>query len=139
MRLISLILVAAPVLGAHAQAPVSPDPVYFEFQVQKPVRPAPSSARPKYPPSLRAAQVPGDVIVVFVVDTAGLPVVTSARILKSNDALFTDAVLAALPDLRFVPAEIDGRKVRQYVQQPFAFRVDTSLGKPAPVTRPPVR
>jgi protein TonB len=37
--------------------------------------------------------------------------------------LFAAAVRTALPTMRFLPAEISGKKVRQQVQQPFVFNV----------------
>jgi hypothetical protein len=44
-------------------------------------------------------------------------------VLRSSHALFGDAVRSALPDMRFTPAEVNGRKVKQLVQQPFAFAI----------------
>ena len=41
--------------------------------------------------------------------------------LKSSHDLFTNSVKNALAQMRFYPAEIGGRKVRQLVQQPFNF------------------
>ena len=35
--------------------------------------------------------------------------------------LFTQAVKNALPNMRFYPAEVGGKKVKQLVQQPFTF------------------
>ena len=35
--------------------------------------------------------------------------------------LFEDAVREALPRIRFIPAEVGGKKVRQLVQMPFVF------------------
>jgi protein TonB len=35
--------------------------------------------------------------------------------------MFEQAVRSALPNMRFLPAEIGGRKVKQLVQQPFVF------------------
>jgi protein TonB len=35
--------------------------------------------------------------------------------------LFEDAVRVALRRMRFIPAEVGGRRVRQLVQMPFVF------------------
>jgi protein TonB len=43
------------------------------------------------------------------------------KVLKSSHDLFTNAVKQALTGMRFYPAEIGGRKVKQLVQQPFNF------------------
>jgi protein TonB len=45
----------------------------------------------------------------------------SLEILKSDHELFTAAVRNALPNMRFFPAEVGGKKVRQVVQMPFQF------------------
>lgn len=41
--------------------------------------------------------------------------------MKSTHDLFTQSVQAALPDMRFVPAMLGGKLVRQLVQVPFHF------------------
>jgi periplasmic protein TonB len=70
---------------------------------------------------LRSANVEGEVLVQFVVDTTGRVEKGSIKILKSSHELFTNAVQSALNSMRFYPAEIGGRKVKQLVQQPFNF------------------
>jgi TonB family protein len=96
-------------------------PAYFEFQVEKPVAPLAGMPSPKYPPALRSAGVEGQVLVQFVVDTAGEPELSTFKVLRSSHDLFTSAVRDLLPTLRFQPAELGGRKVRQLVQMPFQF------------------
>lgn len=95
--------------------------VYFEFQVEKAVRQVPGTGGLKYPDMLRAAQVEGQVLVQFVVDTAGVYEDGTFKVLKSSHELFTQAVRETLPLMRFTPAEVGGAKVRQLVQQPFTF------------------
>jgi len=68
--------------------------------------------------------VEGSVVAVFVVDEKGRAEMDSVRFVGSGNALFQDAVRAALPRMRFVPAEIAGQKVRQLVQMPFVFTID---------------
>lgn len=99
------------------------DVVYFEYQVEKPVMAATGSAFPTYPSSLRSAGIEGEAIVSFVVDTTGLADASSLKIIKTTDPLFAESVAAALPDLRFTPALVGGRKVRQLVMQPFVFQI----------------
>jgi hypothetical protein len=73
---------------------------------------------------------------MFVVDTSGLVLPGSAKVARSTHQLFTEAVRTALPDMRFVPAEVAGRKVRQLVQQAFVFAVagsETSAARKADV------
>src|SRR5688500_16500516 len=79
---------------------------YFEFQVEKAVVPEARSAAPRYPDALRLAGVEGEVLAQFVVDTAGRAEVSSFKVLKSSNDQFTKAVENALPQMRFVPAEV---------------------------------
>lgn len=97
--------------------------VYYEFQVEKPVSQAPGSGMPRYPDILRQAGVEGNVLASFVVDESGLADTGTFKALRSTHELFTMAVKQALPNMRFVPAEVGGKKVKQLVQQPFAFAI----------------
>ena len=99
------------------------DQPYFEFQVEKPVLPREGNPVPAYPNTLREASVTGHVTMQFVVDTAGRVELRTARALDSTHELFTIAVRNALPNMRFYPAEVGGRKVKQLVQQAFEFHV----------------
>ena len=105
------------------KAVVQSDQPYFEFQVEKPVVPAPGSTSPRYPDMLRQAGVEGEVLAQFVVDTTGRAEPSSLKILKSSHDLFIQSVKNALPQMKFIPAEVGGRKVKQLVQQPFTFSI----------------
>jgi protein TonB len=105
------------------KAVVQSDQPYFEFQVEKPVVPAPGSTSPRYPDMLRQAGVEGEVLAQFVVDTTGRAEAGSLKILKSSHDLFVQSVKNALPQMKFIPAEVGGRKVKQLVQQPFTFSI----------------
>lgn len=110
--------VAKGVVGGTA--PVTDQP-YFEFQVEKQVSPAPGTSPPRYPDMLKSANVEGEVLAQFVVDTTGRAEMSTFKVLKSSHELFTQSVRNALGNMRFYPAEIGGRKVKQMVQQPFTF------------------
>lgn len=107
----------------NGPAPVvtNTDQPYFESQVEKPVQAAPGSPGPQFPEMLKSSGVEGTVLAMFVVDTTGRAEVGSLKILKADHQLFEMAVKNALPKMRFLPAEIGGRKVKQLVQQPFQF------------------
>lgn len=96
---------------------------YFEFQVEKPVTQIPGGGMPRYPNILRQAGVEGEVLVSFVVDETGAADTATLKVLRSTHDLFTIAVKNALPTMRFAPAEVGGRKVKQLVQQPFTFAI----------------
>jgi len=112
--------VAGGIAKGVGSTPIT-DQTYFEFQVEKQVAPAPGNSPPRYPDMLRSANVEGEVLVQFVVDTTGRVERGSIKILKSSHDLFTNSVQSALSGMRFYPAEIGGRKVKQLVQQPFNF------------------
>jgi len=92
-----------------------------EFQVEQTAQVLPGNPSPRYPDLLRAGKVEGEVVTQFVVDTTGYPDVRSLKVLKSTHDLFTASVRATVPMLRFSPAEVGGRKVKQLVQMPFQF------------------
>ncbi len=94
---------------------------YFEFQVEQPVLAAGQNPRPEYPEALEKAKVGGQVLVQFVVNPDGRADMGTFKVLKSSNGLFTKSVQGVLPSMRFVPAEVGGKKVRQLVQMPFAF------------------
>lgn len=96
---------------------------YFEFQVEKTVLPNPSNPSPTYPSMLQSAGVEGRVLAQFVVDTSGRADMGTFKVLETSHELFSQAVRQALPRMRFFPAEIGGKKVRQVVQQPFTFAI----------------
>src|SRR5512132_2761656 len=101
--------------GKEGGAVVQSDQPYFEFQVEKPVVPAPGSISPRYPDMLRQAGVEGEVLAQFVVDTTGKAEAGSLKILKSSHDMFVQSVKNALPQMKFIPAEVGGRKVKQLV------------------------
>src|SRR5689334_11397347 len=105
--------IAKGVVGGTPQ-PVSDQP-YFEFQVEKQVAALPDNPRPRYPDMLRSANVEGEVLAQFVVDTSGRAEMNTFMVLKSSDDLFTNSVKSALANMRFYPAEVGGRKVKQLV------------------------
>src|SRR5918992_1401040 len=111
--------IAKGVVGGTA--PVQTDQAYFEFQVEKQVAPHSGNPGPRYPDMLRSANVEGEVLAQFVVDTTGRADMSTFKVLKSSHDLFTNAVRSTLPNMRFYAAEIGGRKVKQLVQMPFQF------------------
>lgn len=116
--------IAVPADGyVERQFVVSLPRAYLEFEVEKQVQTAPGSALPRYPPALKQANVEGSVLAQFVVDTSGRAEMKTFKVLKATDPGFVQAVRDVLPRMRFYPAEIGGRKVRQMVQQPFDFHL----------------
>src|SRR5207249_4964042 len=123
-----LLVVSSVAMGAQATPPPAPlpSPIYFDYQVDKPVSPSPKNKGAVYPKELRAAGVEGQVTVKFVVDADGRAVTSTVEIIRSDNDLFTKAVRDVMPTLRFTPAEIKGKKVAQFVQMPFQFSLAVS-------------
>jgi hypothetical protein len=82
-------------------------------------------ARPPYPRrcSRRRSRSVG---IQYVVDTTGHADTTSIIVLTTTHEAFATSVKNTLPLMQFRPAIMNGRKVRQLVQQMFAFRIDTT-------------
>lgn len=95
---------------------------YFEYQVEKPARIAPGSPGPAYPSALRAANINGSVTAQFVVLENGAADMDTFKVINSTDDAFSAAVQDVVPRMRFIPAEISGKPVKQLVQLPFGFR-----------------
>jgi protein TonB len=90
-------------------------------QVERQVTLRTGGRAPRYPNSLRASGIQGEVIALFVVSEAGRVEPTSVRFVRSDHVLFEAAVREALDGMRFNAAEAGGKKVRQLVQMPFLF------------------
>jgi hypothetical protein len=102
--------------------------VYTPEQVDIPAR-SDSLSRPQplYPETLLFTGVPGHVLAEFVVDTLGHVELDTFGVILSTNPKFTQAVQRALPDWAYAPAMLNGKRVRQLVQQPFNFVVDSSV------------
>jgi TonB family protein len=109
-------------VGASAGA----DTPYFMFEVEKMAESLPGNPEPAYPGILRQTRQEGKVVASFVVDTSGRADMSTFKVLESTNALLTNEVRKVLPQYRFRPAEIGGRKVRVLVQLPFEFRLSRS-------------
>jgi protein TonB len=118
--------IAKGVVGGTPQAPVGENQTYFEFQVEKQAASTPGNPPPKYPDALRSANVEGEVLAQFAVDTAGRADMSTFKVLKSTHDLFTNATKTAVSNMKFFPAEVGGKKVRQLVQMPFTFNLGKS-------------
>lgn len=96
---------------------------YFSFQVEKEVQAIAGTQQVPFPEALRATKVSGEVAAQFIVDTLGRVEIGSFKVLRTTNDLFVAAVRSHLPRMRFYPAEVNGRKVRQLVQQAFVFNL----------------
>ena len=95
--------------------------VYVEPQVERPVSRDPASDAPAYPEPLRTHGVEGSVVIRFIVDTLGRADSSTLSVVEVTHPAFAQAVRAALPHMKFIPAELGGRPVPQLVMQEFRF------------------
>lgn len=127
--ILNIALIAAAALPSIAQAQqvaqtvasaAGSDQTYLDFQVEQVVK-VKSLVAPEYPPQLRSAGVVGQVLVQFVVDERGKAQMNTFKVLKSRANAFSESVKWSISQTTFYPAELQGRKVKQLVQQPFTF------------------
>jgi TonB family protein len=97
--------------------------IYTPDLVDEPVSPRPGNPKPRYPESLRAAGVEGEVNVEFVVDTMGRVDEPSIKFTSHIHELFMDAIRVSLRKARFFPARFAGTVVPQLVKQEFRFEL----------------
>lgn len=124
---------APAVVSESAPGPTVAKEPYFDFQVEVPANPAAGNRGPRYPDAQRAAGVSGSVLAQFVVNVDGSVDSTTIKLLRESDPAFGAAVRSALPSMKFNPALVGGKAVRQLVQTPFQFGVAPMPARPAPV------
>lgn len=109
--------------AAEGNSEVTEDSVYTILEVDSAVVRSENSAAPAYPLELLKRNIEGGVRVRYVVDTTGLADPETLEILLASHPLFVKSVRDVLPHMRFQPAKIGTRKVRQWVEQPFSFHI----------------
>jgi hypothetical protein len=87
-------------------------PLYRSCAVTLTARRIPSDVRPDFFPASRDRSC-FSAVIEFAVDTLGRPEVRTARLLRANDASFGLAAMAIVSGLRFEPARLGNRPVRQ--------------------------
>jgi len=118
---------APPLAGA--------DSVFTQLEVDSTVSRYPGSAAPAYPVEMLKQGVQGSVLTQYVVDTSGFADTTSLKIMRTTHEQFSDAVRAALPYMRFFPAKVGSKKVRQLVEQEFSFKIEQAASQTTPATQ----
>lgn len=108
--------------GAPAGSAIDTDKNYAEFEVERAVSPI-SGTSVEYPEGMRSSGAEGQVLAEFVVNERGRVETSSFKVLESTNSAFTAAVKAALPRMRFRPAQIGKTNVSQVVQQAFVFKL----------------
>ena len=104
-----------------------------ELVVEQPPTLRSGAPAPAYPAELLARGLSGRTVVQVTVTTEGEIDPSSVQVVQSDHPLFTEAVRAILPRLRFDPARLGpgGRAVEARLQLPFEF---TAPPPPPPAT-----
>jgi protein TonB len=84
---------------------------------------------PEYPPTLAQRRVEGGAVFRFVVDSTGFIDMSTVRMMSSTHKLFTQAVLDAMPRMKYRPAKVADRAVRLLVEQTFSFKIQKPKGQ----------
>ena len=79
-------------------------------------------ARPQYPFEMRRAGISGEVVVDFIVDTAGD--VQNAYAIRSSQREFEAAAVQAVSKWKFKPGRKGGRDVPTHMQVPIVFTLN---------------
>jgi len=108
---------------AETHVPEEPTKAFSDIEVDSAASRDPESEGPGYPPTLMARGIEGSVLATFVVDVTGRPDLETYIPLEATDSLFAKAVRDALPRMKFRPAKINDKPVRQLVEQRFLFKV----------------
>ena len=94
------------------------------------------SAAPAYPTAMLELKREGFVKAQWVVDEDGYADTTSLRFVDYTSPEFAKAVRDALPFMRFSPAKMGSKAVRQLVEQEFAFRISSVVIPPGVAKKP---
>lgn len=96
---------------------------FSSTEVEQGIERDPSSAAPVYPRHLMQAGIEGYAAMRFVVDSMGRVEMGSVRVLEATHPEFAAAVRGAMPGMKFSPARIGNRPVRQLAEQLFRFQI----------------
>lgn len=83
----------------------------------------PESTAPEYPQALIQRRVEGGATFRFVVDSTGFVDMSTVRVLSATHKQFAQAVVDAMPRMKFRPARVGNLAVRLLVEQSFQFRI----------------
>lgn len=115
----------APIDSCPPTPPTGPAPAWFEFQVDRRARFTNTDStipRPDESLTERGPQAAEFALVQFMVDTAGVPVTRSFRVLRRPTGLSDESVTTAMQGWRYEPAMARGCKVPQLVQTPLRWK-----------------
>lgn len=119
----------APIhLDGESVEPGLGDNAYSVVDVDSTAVIEPTSAAPSYPSILLLRKVEGGASLRFVVDSTGLIDMATVQVIAATHALFAQAVIEAMPKMKYRPARFGSRPVRVMVEQTFSFKIERVKG-----------
>src|ERR1043165_6774453 len=94
----------------------------FDFSMLDQIPVPRFQAKPQYPFEMRRAGIAGEVVVDFIVDTAGD--VQNAYAIRSSQREFESAAVQAVSKWKFKPGRKGGRDVPTHMQVPIVFTLN---------------
>lgn len=94
---------------------------YLAKRTTCPAWPRTDNPVPEYPSELREQGVRGFVRARFMVNTDGQVRPNTFHVIQATNKRFAQSVENVLPQLEYMPAEVQGRKVEQLTEQLFSF------------------
>lgn len=98
--------------------------IYTEDDVTRLPQFLSTSIPPKYPAEMLRAELDGNVVAEFVIDSTGIVRAGTFTVLKASDPRFGTAMRRSIESSRYRPAEKDGVPVAIRVRQRFNFGID---------------
>ncbi|HEY0930504.1 MAG TPA: M56 family metallopeptidase [Gemmatimonas sp.] len=117
---------------ATVQPPAKP---MVEFKLDSQATLIEGTAPPRYPAELLASRTAGSSQAQLVVDTSGLVMTGSVKIVSASHPTIGQSVAQAAAAARFRPARVGGRNVKQLVRLVYHFNMPGVA--PAPITVAP--
>lgn len=111
---------AEPGVGDNAFSAIDVDSIAFVD---------PTSAAPEYPQNLAARRIEGGATLRFVIDSTGLIDMSTVKVITSTHKQFAQAVIDAMPRMKYRPAKVGPRSVRLLVEQAFSFKIQKAKGQ----------
>lgn len=94
------------------------------------------SAAPAYPQAMIDAKKEGFVKAQWIVDEAGYADTATFKLIDWTSEEFARAVRDALPFMRFSPAKVGSKVVKQWVEQEFTFRISSVIAGAGAAKKP---
>jgi hypothetical protein len=129
VQLIGMVLCVSSCTAPAAQTPLCTDlscpaaeRVWTETEVSRKAAPLPTNRFPRVSNRMVDIWQPQTATVRFVVDTTGAVERRTLQVVGATDRDWAQALYEVIPHWRFEPAERDGLKVRQLVEEPIGWK-----------------